>query len=170
MKKMLLFLVFLCVSAVGVQAQQDKSKRPSPPDSVKVTTGSGLDVEIHYSRPSVKGRALGVDIAPLGTVWRTGANEATTFAISKDATIDGKSLKAGKYSLYSIPGENTSTIIFNKIWDQWGTNYDEKEDELRVDVPTEESTDFKEQFTITASETGLIELHWGNYKMFFTVK
>lgn len=170
MKKRLLFLAFLCLVTVVVRAQQDKSKRPSPPDSVKVTTSAGVDVEIHYSKPSVKGRTLGVDIAPLGTVWRTGANEATTFELSKDATIDGKPLKAGKYSLYSIPGEGTSTIIFNKILDQWGTNYDEKEDELRVDVPTEESGEFKEQFTITANETGLVELHWGNHKIFFTVK
>lgn len=167
---MLVIGALMLLIGVGAQAQQDKSKRPSPPDSVSVTTSAGVTITINYSRPSIKGRNVGQDIAPVGKVWRTGANEATTFEVNKDVTIDGKPLKAGKYSLHSIPDERTSTIIFNKVWKKWGTEYDEKEDALRVDVPTEESSDSVEQFTITVADNGRVDLMWGTYKIGFTVK
>jgi len=170
MKQSLALCALLFFFALGVKAQQDKSKRPSPPDSTTVTTSSGATITINYSKPSINGRALGQDIAPVGEVWRTGANEATTFEVNKDVTIEGKALPAGKYSLHSIPGETQSTIIFNKVWKKWGLDYDEKEDILRVDVPTGGSNDYFEQFTITADKNGLVELLWGNYKTFFTVK
>lgn len=170
MKKILTLFTVLCLTALGASAQQDKSKRPSPPASVSVETNSGVTITINYSRPSVKGREVGVDIAPIGKVWRTGANETTTFEVSKDVTIDGKALKKGKYGLQSIPGEQTLTVIFSKDWDQWGTKYDEGSDVLRVDVPTAENSEFVEQFTISADKEGLVQLLWGNYKAFFTVK
>src|SRR5688572_23353048 len=121
-----IFLSALCItlfSATGVYAQPDKSKRASPPAVITETTTSGVTVTIDYSQPSVKGRTIGKEIAAFGEVWRTGANEATSFEISKDATINGNKLAAGKYGLYSIPGEKEWTIIFNKTWKQWGTNY-----------------------------------------------
>jgi len=170
MKNFLVLFAVLCYTALGACAQQDKSKRPSPPANVSVETTSGVTVTINYSRPSVKGRTVGKDIAPIGQVWRTGANETTTFEVSKDVTVDGKALKKGKYGLHSIPGEGTSTIIFSKDWDQWGTKYDEKADVLRVDVPTAENSEFIEQFTITVDKEGLVQLLWGNYKAYFTVK
>lgn len=170
MKRKLVLGALMLFMALGVFAQQDKSKRASPPDSIHVTTTSGLTISINYSRPYLKGRKLGEEVAPIGKVWRTGANEATTVELNKDVTIEGKALKAGKYSLHSIPGEQTSTIIFNKVWKKSGLDYDEKEDVLRVDVPTEQNSQSVEQFTISASKDGRIELAWGNYKMGFTVK
>src|SRR4051794_786679 len=98
MKKMLLFsLIATTLFACAGNAQEDKSKRPSPPDKVTATTSNGNTITIDYSQPSVKGRAIGKEIAPYGKVWRTGANEATVFEISKDAKINGTSaLHAGK--------------------------------------------------------------------------
>ena len=117
MKKLFIVsLLSLVVAGTHAFGQEDKSKRASPPAHVSETTPGGLNITIDYSQPSLKGREIGVDVAPFGKVWRTGANEATVFEISKDAKIDGKMLKAGKYSLYSIPGQEQATIIFNKAW------------------------------------------------------
>ncbi len=161
------FLSMICFMAMG---QTDKSTRPSPPDSVKITTDDGVNVAINYSRPSIKGRELGVDIAPIGKVWRTGANEATTLQVDQDVTIEGKDLPAGKYSLYSIPGHQQTTLIFNKTWDQWGTKYDEGADALRVDVNNGTQSKFQEQFTISALPSGLVTLNWGEYTIPFNIK
>ncbi|WDF69041.1 DUF2911 domain-containing protein [Sphingobacterium oryzagri] len=163
-------LFFLTMISFISMAQTDKSKRPSPPDSVKVTTHDGVNIAIHYSKPSLKGRQLGIDIAPVGKVWRTGANEATTIAVDKNVTIDGKQLPAGKYSLYSIPGEQTTTLIFNKVWNQWGTKYDQAQDALRVDVSNTSSSSNQEQFTITATAAGVVTLIWGGHAIPFQVK
>ncbi|TDS10341.1 DUF2911 domain-containing protein [Sphingobacterium paludis] len=163
-------LFFLTMISFVTFGQTDKSKRPSPPDSVKVKTTDGVTIAIHYSKPSLKGRQLGVDIAPVGKVWRMGANEATTFAVDKNVTIDGKALPAGKYSLYSIPGEQQSTIIFNKTWNQWGTKYDESQDALRVEVSSVQSATNQEQFTIQVAPSGTVTSSWGTYTVPFSVK
>ena len=150
-------------------AQEDKSKRPSPPAKVSQTTNSGNTVTIDYSQPSVKGRTIGKEIAPFGKVWRTGANEATVFEISKDAKINGKSLPAGKYGLYSIPGEKNWTIIFNKTWNQWGTEYKEADDALRVVTQTGKAPSATEKMTFNISKDGKVTLLWGDYSVSFTV-
>ena len=172
MKKILMFS--LVVSAILANeksfAQEDKSKRPSPPDKVSVTTTSGNTITIDYSKPSVKGRAIGKDLAPYGKVWRTGANEATTFEITKDAKVQGKPLPKGKYSLYTIPTEKTWTIIFNKTWKQWGTVYNEAEDALRVTADAGKSSQFTEQMTFQVAKDGKVTLMWGNTELGFMVK
>ncbi len=158
-------------SATKSFAQEDKSKRPSPPATATVTTASGNTITIDYSQPGVKGRKVGSDIAPYGKVWRTGANEATVFEISKDAKIEGKyPLKAGKYGLYSIPGEKKWTIIFNKTWNQWGTNYTEADDALRVELGTQKAPQFTEKMTFQVMKDGMVTLMWGDKAVTFTVK
>lgn len=171
MKTKTILLSFLVVVATSVAAfaQQDKSQRASPPASTNVTTDDGVTIDIHYSRPSVKGRQIGVEIAPFGKVWRTGANEATTFEVDKDVLVQGKPLAAGKYSLYSIPGEQNVTLIFNKVWDQWGTRYDESQDVLRVDATPMETGNSVEQFNINSTKDGTVTLLWGNYAVPFKV-
>jgi len=170
MKAITLSFVFVLALSALSFAQQDKSKRASPPAQTTVTTTDGVTIDTHYSKPSLKGRKIGVDIVPFGKVWRTGANEATTFEVSKDVLIQGKPLSAGKYSLYSIPTEQNTTIIFNKVWDQWGTKYDEGEDALRVVAEASETGGSTEQFTIQADENGTVTLLWGAYAVPFTVK
>jgi len=169
MKKIVLLLALVAAFSFHSQAQQDKSKRASPPDSVKVTTESGANITIHYSRPSLKGREL-ASLVPLGSVWRTGANEATTFEVDKDVQVNGKALKAGKYSLYTLPGETQSTVIFNKTWEQWGTQYKEEDDVLRVQTETKMGNPSVEQFTISADPSGLVKLAWGDAVIDFMVK
>jgi len=162
-------LVCLLFVATAATAQQDKSKRPSPPDSVIIQTNSGLDLRIDYSKPSLKGRQLGVELAPLGKVWRTGANETTTFDIKQDALVNGKALPAGKYGLFSIPGETQTVLIFSKAWDQWGTRYDETKDALRITVDNVMQAATVEQFTIQAQADGKVRLLWGTVAVPFTI-
>ena len=155
------------------KAPEDKSKRPSPPAVVK-TTVHGTDLTIDYSRPSLKGRAAFGEkspLAPVGEVWRTGANEATTFTVSKDVKIEGQALAAGTYSLFTIPGPSEWTIVFNKTAKQWGAyDYKAADDVLRVKVkPTTVATPV-EQFTITADKSGKVTRMWAKTAASFTVK
>jgi hypothetical protein len=168
MKKLLLLSAIAWVT-ISVQAQDDKSKRPSPPAKVTETTSKGVVVTIDYSQPAVKGREIGKDIAPYGKVWRTGANEATVFEVSKEVKVDGKSLPAGKYGLYSIPGKDEWVIIFNKTWKQWGTNYTEADDALRIKVKPGKAPQFTERMTFTVAKSGKVALMWGNDEVDFTV-
>jgi hypothetical protein len=152
---------------------EDKSKRPSPPAVVK-TTVRGTDVTIDYSRPSLKGReAFGEKspLAPNGEVWRTGANEATTFTVSKDVKIEGQALPAGTYSLFTIPGPSEWTVIFNKTAKQWGAyDYKAADDVLRVKVKPKLVATPVEQFTIMADKSGKVTMAWGKTTASFTVK
>lgn len=171
MKKFLMFSLIATTlfTSLKCSAQDDKSKRPSPPATVTETMASGNTITIDYSQPSVKGRTIGKEIAPYGKVWRTGANEATVFEISKDAQINGKTLPAGKYGLYTIPGEKDWTIIFNKKWDQWGTNYKEGDDALRIVTEAGKAPSATEKMTFDISKDGKVTLLWGDRSVNFTV-
>jgi hypothetical protein len=169
MKKLLLLSVIALVT-IGVQAQNDKSQRPSPPAKVTETTNKGVTITIDYSQPAVKGREIGKEIAPYGQVWRTGANEATVFEVNKDVKVEGKALPAGKYGLYSIPGKDEWVIIFNKTWKQWGTNYTEADDALRIKVKPGKAPSFTERMTFAVAKDGKVSLMWGNEKVDFTVQ
>lgn len=171
MKKV--FSVALIVSLVtfaqhGI-AQDDKSKRPSPPATATATLPSGAVITINYSQPSIKGRKLGTDVAPFGKVWRTGANEATTFETTKEVKVNGNVLPAGKYSMYTIPGENEWTVILNKIWNQWGTRYSDKEDVFRFTAKPAKG-DFMEQMNIGINAEGIVSLKWANTMINFHVE
>src|SRR5688500_2644036 len=137
--------------------QHDKSF--SPEDQAAFTSGN-LNVRIFYNRPFKKGREIFGGLVPYDEVWRTGANEATTFETNKDLNIEGEILKAGKYSLWTIPRENTWTIIFNSEHGQWGVNSQGKAnhnpelDVLKVDVHAVQQEQEFEQFTIAFEETG----------------
>jgi len=171
MKKLfVLTLIAGLFTTLTSSAQDDKSKRVSPPAIAKETLASGAVVTIDYSQPSVKGRKIGADIAPYGKVWRTGANEATVFETSKDVKVEGKALAAGKYGLYTIPGEKEWTIIFNKTWKQWGTDYTEADDALRVAVKPGKAASATEKMTFKIEKSGKVSLLWGNVVVPFTVK
>ena len=121
----------------------------------------------------LKGRQIGKDsVEPKkDKVWRTGANEATVFEINKDVTINGKTLPAGKYGLFTIWHGDTWTIIFNKTWDQWGAfNYKAADDVLRVDVPNVKPSSCAEKMTFWVDKDGKVTLAWGNVGFDFMVK
>lgn len=151
-----------------------KDDRPSPPTETNGTIGD-LKVQIKYSQPSVKGRTVWGELVPYGKVWRTGANEATTIELSRDCKVAGKMLRAGKYALFSIPGEKSWTIIFNTVSDQWGAyKYDESKDALRItDVKPGKSSEFNERLKFdvkTSGDEGEITLSWESLKVSFPIR
>lgn len=169
MKTLLLsVLTFVSVIAFG---QGDKSQRPSPPALAKETLTNGATISIDYSQPAVKGRTIGQDLEPKdGEVWRTGANEATVFETDKDIKVEGKSLPAGKYGLFTLVNGNEWTIIFNKTWKQWGAfNYKEADDVLRVKVTASKSASFAERMTFTIGKDGKVSLMWGDRLVVFVI-
>jgi hypothetical protein len=106
-------------------------------------------VRVTYSRPAKKGREVFVKLAPLNEVWRTGANESTEIRFYRDVTIQGRTVKAGTYSLFTIPNDTEWTIIINSDLDFWGAySYNEAHDLLRVKVPVKKSEDIIEDFSI----------------------
>ncbi|WP_064196139.1 MULTISPECIES: DUF2911 domain-containing protein [Emticicia] len=140
------------------------TKTKSPADVAKFDQ-NGLTVQVNYCRPYKKGREIFGKLLPYGQVWRTGANEATIFDVKQDVKIGDKTLKTGKYTLWTIPNVDKWTIIMNDETGQWGTNYDEKRDVLRVDVPVGKTAEMMEQFKIdfAAAEGGAdMILHWEN--------
>lgn len=172
MKKLFaLTVAALLALTLPALAQGDKQTRKSPPGEVNITLNNGATIHINYSRPYLKGRTIGKDVEPMeGQVWRTGANEATTFETDKDIKINGQKLPAGKYALFTIFEKNTATIIFNKKWDQWGSDgYDKAEDQLRVVAKRYEQNPPAEQMTFEVDKDGNGGLLWGAIKVGFKI-
>lgn len=164
----LLALFLIAFNAVGFA--QDKSDRPSPPKTAQAMV-RGTMVTIDYSAPEVKGRTLWGSLVPYGKVWRTGANEATTISVDKDVLIAGNQLKAGKYALFTVPGENEWEVIINSVWDQWGAyNYDPAADVMRFKTKPMAAEKPAERLLFTIDEGGLIAMTWGDLKISFTVQ
>ena len=173
MKKLLTLALFSGMVLMSTSSKAQDNKPPaSPPATVSASTTGGVDIKIDYSQPSVRGREIGKDVEPMkGKVWRTGANKATVFEVSKNVTISGKSLPAGKYGLFTIWNGDTWTIIFNKTWDQWGAfKYSDADDALRITVPNVKPASPSEKVTFWVATDGKVTLAWGNIGFDFTVK
>jgi hypothetical protein len=172
-KRFVLLLTGL-VFASAIYAQGDKSKRPSPP-SMAMGKVNEANIIINYSSPSVKGRKIWGELVPYDKIWRAGANEATIFQTDKDITVEGKPLKAGKYSLYAIPGEKQWTMIFNSETGQWGvkrtgeTSLDPAKDVLRVNVTPQKAASFTEKLTYKVEPKGFA-LIWENVRVPVSIK
>ncbi|WP_426492062.1 DUF2911 domain-containing protein [Hymenobacter sp. 102] len=165
--------VLLCCSSCSSKSDRSERavNRPSPPAQVVATTPSGATLRISYSRPSAKDRTVFGGLVPYGQVWRTGANEATTFEVSQPVRVQGQPLPAGKYALFTIPTKKEWTIIFNKTAKQWGAyEYQAADDVLRVPAPATAIPAPLEQFTITASKAGQVTLAWEKTQVQFEVK
>jgi hypothetical protein len=162
-------LIVTLSSFVLFSATISAQERQSPPAKVSENVGSTI-VTIDYSQPSVKGREIWGGLVAYGKIWRTGANEATTFEVSTDVKVEGESLKAGKYGLFTVPNENEWVIIFNSVSDQWGAfNYDESKDVLRVKVKPEQVADNTEKMTFNISDDGVVSLKWEKLVVNFNV-
>jgi Protein of unknown function (DUF2911) len=133
--------------------KDDKSKRPSPPASAQCKFADGKTISVDYSSPRAKGRKIFGGLVPFGQEWRTGANEATTFVTTANLTIGGAAVPAGKYTLYTIPGEKGWKMMINKQTGQWGTEYDAQQNLLQADM-TVSAVDAVENFTISFHEMG----------------
>lgn len=168
MRKLTMFVAVLlaCVSVLTTVAQD----KPSSPKAEASGTIGAAKVKVSYCQPSARGRKIMGGLVPYGEVWRTGANEATTVEFDKPVKIEGKDLAAGKYALFTIPGENEWTIIFNKDAKQWGAyNYKQADDVLRVAVKPTKTASFVETFNITVGKDQL-ELKWENTSVPVKVK
>jgi uncharacterized protein (DUF2141 family) len=154
MKKVFLLLVALSAATFTM------AQKASPAAEVKGKVGDA-EITIRYAQPAVKGRAIWGALVPYDKVWRTGADSATTFEVSKAIKIEGKELAAGKYALFTIPAKNGDfTFIFNKKAEQWGAyNYDEKEDALRVTIKSLQAPFPTENLTFLVSNVSVI-LAW----------
>lgn len=115
--------------------------------------GSAKKVKVTYSRPQAKGRKVFGELVKYDKVWRTGANEATEITFYQDVKIGGKMVKAGSYSLFTIPTKGAWTVIINSQLNQWGAyQYDKKKDVVRATVKTKVSKEKIEAFSITFQE------------------
>ena len=128
----------IAAMTISVNAFAQETKKPASPAATATGKIKDATITIAYSSPSVKDRKIWGDLVAYDKAWRAGANEATTFETSKDITVQGKKLPAGKYSFFLIPKESgTWTAVFNKEAKQWGAyKYEESKDALRVDVKT----------------------------------
>ena len=161
----ILTLVILIVSTFAM-AQQDKSKRPSPPAQAQCSLSNGKTITVDYSSPRMKGRKIFGDLVPFGEVWRTGANEATTFVTTSDLKVEGKTIPAGNYTIFTVPNAEKWTLIVNKKTGEWGIPYKYEGDELvRVDMKVSHTSSPLENFTIAFDQGGkscTMKVSWEN--------
>lgn len=130
----------VATSAPGIARSELTLPRVSPGAKVSQTIGL-TDFTLTYSRPGVKGRKIWGELVPYGEVWRTGANEATTFECSDAVTIGDKTLAAGTYSFYTLPGAGEWEVIFSHAKGAWGSSeYTPEKDALRIKVKPQEAT------------------------------
>jgi hypothetical protein len=119
-----------------------------------------------YSRPQLKNRTIGVDLAKFGKVWRTGANEAAEITFYKDVMLGDKKVSKGTYALFTIPNKDKWTIIINKKLNQWGAYfYDEASDVARVDVESSTAAKNLEAFSIAFDKKGNMVMGWGKTRV-----
>ena len=163
MKKIFLALAVI-LSSFGSQAQV-LTPQPSPKCTINQIVGL-TDVEIEYSRPGTKGRNIFGDLVPFGKVWRTGANGNSTISFSEDVVIDGKTLKKGKYALFTLPKVESWEVIFYSKTDNWGNpeEWNEADVALRASVVPEMLNRNVESFTIDINNLdnnfGYLNISW----------
>lgn len=163
MKKLLFMLTMLLTTGSLAFSQAVKSPE---------VTVEGKNVKVVYGQPSKKGRVIFGELVPYGQVWRTGANKATEITFAKDATFGGKPVKAGTYSLFTIPEKEEWTIILNSALKQWGAyEYEKIKDKnvLEVKVPATAAKAEVEKFTISLPANQLV-LEWDKTKVSVPVK
>ncbi|MBL7719804.1 MAG: DUF2911 domain-containing protein [Flavipsychrobacter sp.] len=177
MKKILLATFLIAASASAVEAQQKPTlKLPALSTTSKTvqdfSTGS---IELTYSRPSARGRKVFGELVPYGANWRTGANSNTKIKFSEDVIIGGKRVKAGEYSLYSVPTEGDWTIILNSSTANWGTmGYDKAKDVARFKAASyylnAKVETYTMQFTNISYDKCNLELTWEYTKVVIPIE
>ncbi len=159
----LIILALLFTFVLGPMLK--KSTKKHSPEVTEIYTADDLEIELFYSSPGKKDRVIFGELVPYNEVWRTGANEATTFATNKDLMIDGKTLPAGKYTLWTIPTEKDWQIIFNDKMYSWGVRWQDakairepEHDALVTTAVVSESLTTQENFTIKVVESPAKEM------------
>jgi hypothetical protein len=164
MQKRIAFVVGMIFTLTIFAACQ--GGKPSPAASASCDLGGGKTIKTAYSSPRMKGRKIYGDLVPFGEVWRTGANEATTFVSSGDVVVGGKTVPAGNYTLFTVPTADKWTLIINKKTGEWGIPYKYESDELaRVDIKASKLPSPVENFTISYEKSGngcTMHIDWEN--------
>jgi len=169
-KSALLLAVLFFAVAISAPAQmsmaQDKSKRPSPPANAECKFSDGKTVKIDYSSPRAKGRKIYGGLVPYGQVWRSGANEATTFVTDSPVVVGGQTVPAGSYTLFTVPEADKWTLVLSKKTGEWGTDYPgQGEDLARIPMTVSKTASQVENFTISFDQSGskcTLHLDWEN--------
>ena len=175
MRKFALIAVSLFAVATLASAQMnmsdDKSKRPSPPASAACKFSDGKTIKIDYSSPRAKGRKIFGEasekaLVPYGQIWRTGANDATTFVTDTNVTVGGKAVPAGSYTIFTVPKADAWSLVISKKTGEWGTDYPgEKEDLVRAPMTVSKTSAPVENFTIAFDQAGskcTLRIEWEN--------
>lgn len=169
MKKYVFCLIaFAGINLYNASAQELKGVIPAASSGQRLEQDFGLGtISVKYYRPNTKGRKMLGGLEPYGSVWRTGANNATVITLTDTTEIEGHQVAPGSYSLFTIPGADEWTIIFNKNADQWGAySYDAKQDLLRFKVKPVKLADKVETLTIqfadVSEEAGILQILWEN--------
>jgi hypothetical protein len=169
--------ILIVVLFIAFKYMQSQTKKASPEQTVEYKK-QGKDISVFYCRPYKKGREIFGGLVPYGQVWRTGANEATTFETKTELMIAGKSLAAGKYTLWTIPEQKEWTVIFNSKEYGWGVTFggmparEADKDVLQVKVPVQALENRIEQFTISFEDSTDLNLvfAWDKTKVAVPVK
>jgi hypothetical protein len=174
---MLRFLITALIFGVTLPAvfgQEAIPPRSSPLASINMKYKDAY-IKIVYSQPHKRGRDVFGKLVPLGEVWRTGANEATEITLTRDMLINNQLLRAGTYSLFSIPQQDKWTIIINSEVGLWGAyNYNEKLDVMRFEIPVEALNDVVyEPFTLEFNQRNDLAdllIYWDHTKLTIPLK
>ncbi len=162
--KKVLFLVAIILGVFSTNAQKFRGLDKSPADIAAYPLGyknPNKIVKVVYSRPQLKGRTV-ESLAKPGEVWRTGANEAVEIRFYKDVVFGGKKVKAGTYSLFTIPGAKKWTVILNSDTNVWGAySYKKENDVVRVEADVTKAKEFVEAFSITFDKEMNLYMAWG---------
>lgn len=173
MRKYIVFITISLLALVAlVLAQADKSKRPSPPAQAQCKFADGKTVTVDYSSPRVSDpkthqpRKIFGGLVPYGEVWRTGANEATTFVANTNLIVGGKDVPAGSYTIFTVPSPEKWTLVVSKKTGEWGVPYPgEGDDFTRTDMAVSKTPSAVENFTIAFDEAGgkcALRMEWEN--------
>lgn len=163
MKNILFSVIFLLLLSNVTQAQNFRGPDKSPMDMAYFPDNFAHDrkpgekaiARVTYSRPAKNGRDIFGKLIPYGKVWRTGANEASEIKFYQEVELGGKKVKAGTYSLFTIPGEKEWTVILSNDLDYWGAySYNPKNDVLRITAPVTALNNAVENFTIQFESKG----------------
>ncbi len=170
-KKIAITLAVIFVLLFGAFQLLTYQTKKASPEQLEKYMNDDIVLEVVYCSPSKKGRTVMDSLVPFGEVWRTGANEATTFTVSKDITISGQPLPAGTYTLWTIPNQKEWEVIFNSGEYGWGVNWsqevsrDASFDVLNITTPVMQLPVNQERFTIQFEGDVNLTMAWENTKI-----
>jgi hypothetical protein len=156
---------FIALSSITAHGQALKVPAPSPTQTIKQAFGLG-EITVDYSRPLAKGRVIFGDLVPYGKIWRTGANAATKITFTDDVQVEGRSVKAGTYAIYTIPTHNSWDVILYKDLTLGGNTagYKTADEVLRVRVEARDNSRMVQNFTINidniTASTATLQFLW----------